>query len=108
MMSVVDPEETYSVDFRCGSNLYYAAKLYCYSTSLHFYKMNEAFFVRTKDNGGKLVKITINYLSPFDDIEDNSLVNKILCKFVPILGVDNYRVIDAYGGVCGRPSPYMR
>ena len=87
MVSILDTEKTVTTGFKCGSNMDYTAKLYCFSTSNHFYKMKSPFNFRTKDNGGKLVKITINYLKKFDDQKDNAKVNQILCKLVVVLGV---------------------
>jgi hypothetical protein len=55
------------------------------------------------DNGGKIIKSVLSYSKRIDVVNDNAVVNTVLCEMAQYLEVSPDRVQDEYNGWCGNP-----
>lgn len=53
--------------------------LYCVTTDPFFYALSKTLAVTSKDNGGKVTKVTLTFGKAIDDITNNADVLAILC-----------------------------
>jgi hypothetical protein len=58
----------------------YEARLYCLSTEGHFYASSEGYTFTAMDNGGKIIKSVLSYSKRIDVVNDNAVVNTVLCE----------------------------
>jgi hypothetical protein len=81
--------------------------LYCVTTDPFFYALTTKLDVTAKDSGGRTTKVALTFGKAIDDITNNADVLSILCVVGTNLGLAPAYVIDAYGGYCGKASPYL-
>lgn len=75
--------------------------LWCKTTSLWFYSADAEVAVTAADNGGRPVEVVLTYGTEIDTVDDNVIVNELLCVLSEELMVAPETVTDSYGGYCG-------
>jgi len=70
-----------TAEFHAASGKNYTARAYCVGTTNNLYKLSKPVDMTAPDNGGKVVKFSLQYRQRVDYLKNNGLINKLLCLF---------------------------